>query len=40
MQNDILFAAQVYGLGFIISLFMAAMIKLLLKGIRIFMKSN
>ena len=39
MSADILFAAQVFGLGFIISLFMAVMIRVILKVIRIFIKS-
>lgn len=39
MSEAILIALQVFGLGFIISMFMAVMIKLVLKGIRVFIKS-
>lgn len=39
MSEAIIIALQVFGLGFIISMFMAVMIKLVLKGIRVFIKS-
>ncbi len=40
MGNSINLAAQVFGLGFVISLMMAIIIKVLLKVIRLFIKPN
>lgn len=40
MGNSISLAAQVFGLGFVISLFMAVIIKVLLKVIRLFIKPT
>lgn len=39
MSEAIFIALKVFGLGFVISMFMAVMIKLVLRGIRVFIKS-
>ncbi|MGE5632184.1 MAG: hypothetical protein ACM3TR_13960 [Caulobacteraceae bacterium] len=39
MQNSILIALQVFGIGFFISLFIAVLIKIILFSIRLFSKK-
>lgn len=39
-MESILIAAQVFGLGFVISLFMAVLIKVIIKSIRFFTKTS